>query len=60
MKATTAKIRWVGSRQPTRPYLAQIASDDGKSVETLTEHETEALALTAARVEIARRKRNKP
>lgn len=55
MKATTAKIRWVGARQPTRPYLAQIASDDGKSVETLSEHETEALALRAARAEIARR-----
>lgn len=58
MKATTAKIRWVGARQPTRPYLAQIASDDGKSVETLSEHETEALALKAARAEITKRARS--
>ncbi len=60
MKPTTAKIRWVGARQPQRPYLAQIISDDGKTVETLTEHETEVLALKAARAEIAKRLRKDP
>jgi hypothetical protein len=52
-----AKIVWVGKRQPRRPWLAQIASDDGMQVETIgSEHATEALALAAARCEIARRR----
>lgn len=55
MKAKTAIIRWVGDRQPARPWLAQI--EYANVVETLRgEHATEALALAAARKEIARRK----
>jgi hypothetical protein len=54
VKAQTARIVWVGRRQPRRPWLAQVA--DGHTVETLSgEHATEALALGAARKEIARR-----
>lgn len=56
MKPLAACVRWVGPRQPRRPWLAQIELDDGRVVETLrSEHETEALALDAARKEIARR-----
>jgi hypothetical protein len=54
MRAATARVHWVGKRQPKRPWLAQIV--DGNTTETLSgEHSTEELALTAARKEIARR-----
>jgi hypothetical protein len=56
VKPRTAKLVWVGKRQPDRPWMAQIESADGKMIETLTgDHETEALALAHAKREIAAR-----
>lgn len=59
MRPLTAKIVWVGRRQPERPWLAQIVS--GNNTETLgSEHETQALALRAANAEIAKRTKGRP
>jgi hypothetical protein len=50
------KYAYVGKRQPERPWLPQIISDDGMLTETLSsEHTTEKLALAAAAKEIAKR-----
>ena len=58
MEPLAARVRWVGKRQPKRPWLAQVGYiEAGRAVvETLgSEHETEAAALAAARREIAKR-----
>ena len=58
MKAKAIQVKYIGARGATvpGPWLAQIESDDGKSIETLgSDHDTEKLALAAARREIARR-----
>jgi hypothetical protein len=54
VRALAVRVRWVGNRQPKRPWLAQIES--GKTTETLPgDHATEKLALAAATREIGRR-----